>query len=160
VLRLKFGGASASAEALGGLLAQCAAELLSGEFDTVTWVPVGRRRLRARGYDQARLLAEAACRLWDTKPLPLLNKPRDNPAQSGLTGPAARRANVLGVYQAEPALTRGRRILVIDDVVTTGATLGECAGELFRAGAAAVACAALTRTPDESAEKPACRTEP
>ena len=50
---------------LGELIAQCAAEQFSGEFDTVTWVPVSRKRLRRRGYDQARLLAESACRCWD-----------------------------------------------------------------------------------------------
>ena len=68
ILRFKFQGASASAEALGELLARCAAEHLSGEFDTVTWVPVSKKRLRKRGYDQAELLARAACRLWDTEP--------------------------------------------------------------------------------------------
>ena len=58
ILRFKFQGASAAAEPLGELIAQCAAERFSGEFDVVTWVPVSRRRLRKRGYDQARLLAE------------------------------------------------------------------------------------------------------
>ena len=66
----------------------------------MTWVPVSPRRLRQRGYDQARLLAESACRLWETKPLPLLRKTVHNPAQSGLKEAAARRANVLGVYEA------------------------------------------------------------
>ena len=80
ILRFKFQGASASAEALGELLARCAAEHLSGEFDTVTWVPVSKKRLRKRGYDQAELLARAACRLWDTEPVRLLNKTVDNPA--------------------------------------------------------------------------------
>ena len=49
ILRLKFGGASGGADLLGGLIAQCAAEELSGRFDTVTWVPVSRKRLRRRG---------------------------------------------------------------------------------------------------------------
>ena len=62
ILRFKFQGASASASALGELLARCAAEHFSGEFDTVTWVPVSRKRLRKRGYDQTELLARAACR--------------------------------------------------------------------------------------------------
>ncbi len=67
-------------------LARCAAERFGGEFDTVTWVPVSQKRLEARGYDQSRLLAEAACRHWDTKPVQLLVKVQDNPAQSGLQG--------------------------------------------------------------------------
>ena len=68
LLRLKFRGGVPAAEPLGQLVAQCAAEQLSGQFDTVTWVPVGPKRLRSRGYDQARLLAEAACRCWGVKP--------------------------------------------------------------------------------------------
>ena len=134
LLRFKFQGAAAAAEPLGELIAQCAAERFSGAFDVVTWVPVSRRRLRKRGYDQARLLAESAC--------------RDNPAQPGLSEAAARRANVLGVYEAaETEKLRGRRVLLVDDICTTGATLAECARTLRAAGAESVACvtAALTR---------------
>ena len=98
--RFKFQGMSSAAGPLGELVAQCAAEHFSGEFDTVTWVPVSARRLRQRGYDQARLLAERACRLWDTAPVRLLRKTVHNPAQSGLKEGAARRANVRGVYRA------------------------------------------------------------
>ncbi len=144
ILRFKFRGASGAADALGALIAQCAAERFSGEFDTVTWVPVSAKRLRRRGYDQARLLAEAACRRWDTAPEALLKKCGDNPAQSGLSDAAARRANVLGMYDpADPARIRERRILLIDDVCTTGATLAECARTLREAGAQSVVCAAV-----------------
>lgn len=144
ILRLKFHGASASAEILGALIAQCAAEHFSGEFDTVTWVPVSRRRRRKRGYDQAELLARAACRVWDAKPAALLRKTKDNPAQSGLTEDAARRANVLGVYEiASGADVSGRHVLLIDDVCTTGATLTECIRVLREAGASSVMCAAV-----------------
>jgi len=150
LLRLKFNGGAPAAETLGKLIAQCAAEQLSGRFDTVTWVPVGPKRLRRRGYDQARLLAESACRCWGVKPQRLLIKPVDNPAQSGLNDAAARRANVLGIYERAPgADLAGRRILLIDDICTTGATLTACAGVLLDAGAVDVVCAAvaLTRVP-------------
>ena len=148
LLRLKFRGAPGAAEPLGALLAQCAAERLSGAFDTVTWVPVSPRRLRQRGYDQAELLARAACRRWDTAPARLLEKTRDNPAQSGLRDAAARRENVRDVYRAaEPGDARGRRVLLVDDICTTGATLRECAAVLRAAGAEAVVCAAVARTP-------------
>lgn len=147
ILRFKFQGASAAAEPLGELIAQCAAERFSGEFDVVTWVPVSRRRLRKRGYDQARLLAEGACRVWGVKPEQLLRKIQDNPAQSGLSEAAARRANVLGVYEpVEPDKIQGRRVLLVDDVCTTGATLAECARTLRSAGAAQVVCAAAALT--------------
>lgn len=147
ILRFKFQEASAAAEPLGALIARCAAEQFSGEFDTVTWVPISRKRLRKRGYDQAELLAESACRLWDAEPVRLLNKTEDNPAQSGLQDAAARRANVLGVYgPAEAEKIKGKRVLLIDDICTTGATLSECARVLKDAGAADVMCAAVALT--------------
>lgn len=152
LLRFKFQGARAAAGPLGELVARCAAERFSGAFDVVTWVPVSRRRLRSRGYDQARLLAETACRLWEVRPEQLLQKITDNPAQSGLTEEAARRANVLGVYEAaEPERIQGYRILLVDDICTTGATLAECARTLRDAGAADVmcVCAALARRPEK-----------
>ena len=146
--RFKFQGMSSAAGPLGELVARCAAEQLSGEFDTVTWVPVSAKRLRQRGYDQARLLAERACALWDTAPVRLLDKTVHNPAQSGLKEGAARRDNARGVYRAaDPDGTRGRRILLVDDICTTGATLAECARVLREAGAADVVCAAAALTP-------------
>lgn len=144
ILRFKFRGASASARALGEMMARCAAEELGGEFDTVTWVPVSKRRLRKRGFDQAKLLAEEACRLWDTKPQALLVKIADNPAQSGLHEAAARRANVLGVFEVMPgAAVEGKRILLVDDICTSGATLKECVRVLTDAGAESVVCVTL-----------------
>lgn len=144
ILRLKFYGAAAMAETLGALMAQCAAEHLSGEFDLITWVPVSRKRRWKRGYDQAELLARAVCRAWGVKPVALLRKTMNNPAQSGLKEDAARRANVLGVYEMRPgAEVSGRRVLLIDDVCTTGATLTECSKVLREAGADAVVCACV-----------------
>ena len=149
LLRFKFRGGSALAEPLGEVLTRCAAEQFSGEFDTVTWVPVSRKRLKKRGYDQSRLLAEAACRHWDTKPVQLLVKVQDNPAQSGLQGEAARRANVLGVYDpVDTDAIRDRHVLLIDDIHTTGATLAECARVLRDNGAASVLCLTAARTPN------------
>lgn len=150
LLRFKFQGAAGSADILGGLVAQCAAERLCGEFDAVTWVPVSRKRLRKRGYDQAELLARAACRRWNVKPVCFLTKILDNPPQSGLAESSARRANVQGAYTAAASKElRGRRVLLVDDICTTGATLSECAGALKAAGAAEVVCVAAARTPLE-----------
>ena len=147
LLRFKFHGASALARPLGELIAQCAAERLSGEFDTLTWVPVSRKRLRQRGYDQAELLARSACRLWGVSAERLLEKRRDTPAQSSLESADARRENVADVYQARNAA--GKRVLLIDDICTTGATLSSCARTLREAGAESVVCAAVARTPQE-----------
>lgn len=146
LLRYKFQGAYSAAEQIGPLIAQPAAEHFGGEFDAVTWVPVSKKRLRRRGYDQAELLAEAACALWGVRPERMLRKVVDNPAQSGTTDAAARRANVQGVYRAEEKAVRGKRVLLIDDIVTTGSTLRECAETLRKAGAEDVVCAAAART--------------
>ncbi len=154
LLRFKFQGGSAAAEPLGELLARCAAEQFSGRFDTVTWIPLSPSRLRKRGYDQVELLARAVCRHWDTRPERLLEKTADNPPQSGLTDPAARRANVLGVYEVpDPEQVRGRRILLLDDICTTGATLREAVRELKAAGAAEVVCGALAFTREKTPGK-------
>ncbi len=141
IRRFKFHGGVSAAKPLGELIAQAAAERFSGEFDVVTWVPVSAKRLRQRGYDQSRLLAENACGLWGVEPEPLLRKVRDNPAQSSLDSAEDRWRNTRGVYAAagEPA---GKRILLIDDVCSTGSTLVSAAETLLAAGAAGVVCAA------------------
>ena len=154
LLRLKFQGASEIAEPLGELIARCAAEQFGGEFDTVTWVPVSKKRLRKRGYDQSELLARSACRFWDIQPVRLLEKKVDNPAQSGIHDGAARRANVLGVYEAVGDVA-GKRILLIDDICTTGATLIECTRVLEDAGAEQVVCVAVALTRKETVHKTA-----
>lgn len=154
LLRLKFQGASEIAEPLGELIARCAAEQFGGEFDTVTWVPVSKKRLRKRGYDQSELLARSACRFWDIRPVRLLEKKVDNPAQSGIRDDAARRANVLGVYEAVGDVA-GKRILLIDDICTTGATLIECTRMLEDAGAEQVVCVAVALTRKENVHKTA-----
>ncbi len=146
LLRYKFRSLTAYAEIYGEFLSKCIDE--NGiSCDSITWVPLSRKRLMLRGYDQARLLAEDLSRRTGLPCVRLLRKTRDNPAQSGTGGAAARRANVSGVYRAvDEDQIRGRRILLVDDIVTTGATLSECAAVLRRAGAgevfaAAVACA-------------------
>ena len=94
------------------------------------------------------MLAEAASAHWEEKPLRLLRKVQDNPAQSGQSSASARRANVLGVYDpADPELIRDRRILLIDDIHTTGATLSECVRVLRDNGAASILCLTAARTP-------------
>lgn len=141
IRRFKFHNAVGAAVPLGGLIAQAAAERFSGGFDTVTWVPVSSKRLRKRGYDQSRLLAENACKLWGVKPECLLRKIRDNPAQSGLDSAAARWENTQGVYEAAGCAS-GKRVLLIDDVCSSGATLFSCSAALRAAGAAEIVCAA------------------
>ena len=142
--RYKFRGAAGYADCFGKLLAQCITESLRGRYDIITWVPLSGERLKKRGYDQAFLLAQAAALALDDIAVETLSRDHDAQAQSSLSGSAERRANIMGAYSVpDPELIRDKRILIVDDVVTTGATLSECARTLLTAGAEEVVCAAL-----------------
>ena len=96
------------------------------------------------------LLASAAALELGEVAVETLRKGRNTEAQSGLDGDAARRANVLGAYTAVDAeLVEGKRVLLIDDVITTGATISECARILRTVGAREVVCATLARARDQ-----------
>ncbi len=99
-------------------------------------VPLSRERLRERGYNQAGALADALATRWD---IPvwhdLITRERATVTQTRLT-PAERSANVHGAFRVAPdARLRGCHLVLVDDVITTGATLNACAGALFEAGA-------------------------
>lgn len=149
ILAYKFKGRMGGLDCFGQLMAQCAAEEFGGEFDAVTWVPVSGRRQGKRRYDQSRLLAASLCVDWHTRPVSTLRKTVDTPPQSGLTDAAARRANVLGIYECpDPSAVAEKRWLLVDDIVTSGATLSECVRVLKEAGAADVVCLALADAGD------------
>lgn len=136
LLRFKFRGARSYAAGYGRLLAMRLQEEHPEGFDLLTWVPISRRRKLRRGYDQVELLARAVGQELDMEPVRLLRKTRHNPPQSGIVGEAQRRANVLGAYRVEqPQLLEGKRVLLLDDIVTTGSTAGECARMLLTMGA-------------------------
>ena len=136
LLRYKFGGVRAYANAYGRLLAMKLQQEHPEGFDIVTWVPISRLRRLKRGFDQVELLAKAVSRELDIPAVPLLKKIRHNRPQSGIIGDGQRRANVLGAYKVtDPQQTADKRILLLDDIVTTGSTAGECARMLLSAGA-------------------------
>ena len=144
VLRYKFYSMRSYADSYGRLLAMKVLEIHPEGFDCLTWVPVSRRRKIRRGYDQVQLLAKAVGRELGMTPVPLLKKVRHNRPQSGIADAAMRRANVLGAYRAENReQIAGKRILLLDDVLTTGSTAGECARLLLTWGAKEVHCAAI-----------------
>ncbi len=126
---------------------QALAKKLVGEgitFDIITWVPISRRRRMRRGYDQVELIAQAFGQELGRMPTQCLQKIRHNRPQSSISDAAQRRMNVLGAYKAvEPDRFRGKRILLLDDIITTGATISECAKTLMIAGAKEVYCAAV-----------------
>lgn len=140
----KFNGASGRSRAFGPLIAEKVAEQ-GWHIDLVSWPSLSKRRLRKRGYDQAGLLAREVGKVLSLPAVRTLDK-EDRPAQSSVEGEAARRANLLGAYSAcDEAAVRGKRVLLVDDVLTTGATLSECAKTLLLAGAEGVVCATLAR---------------
>ena len=149
-LRYKFGGARAYRHAFGRLLASCIYEELEGQYDIITWVPLDRRRRRRRGYDQTELIARSACEALGQDLVRTLRKKRGISPQSGTGSPEMRRANIAGAYRViDPELVHDRRILLIDDIITTGSTLSECAKTLLLAGAEDVVCASLARSKEE-----------
>jgi ComF family protein len=141
IRRLKWGRRPDLGRPLGRLLAP----RLDGNQRVVP-VPLHPRRLRARRFNQAAVLAlgaiggRAAPRLL----LGALERVRDTPPQSRL-GLAERRANVRGAFRARPAEVRGRSVLLVDDVFTTGATAEACTRALIDAGALEVRVLTLAR---------------
>ncbi len=137
VHRHKYGDQTHLALVMGRMMAAAGAELLA-DADAIVPVPLHRIRLWTRRYNQAALLARAVVSLTD-KPLLLdaVVRRKRTPPQVGLTK-AARAANMAGAFRVPPErrpLVEGRRILLIDDVLTTGATVNAAAGALRRAGA-------------------------
>ena len=147
--RFKFKGATGYSKAYGKLLADCIRENLSGRYDLISWVPLSRNRLKERGYDQSMLLAMSTALELDDVAVSTLEKQLEAEKQSLMGSAEKRRANISGAYcAADPELVAGKRILLIDDIVTTGSTLSECAKTLLNAGASEVLCAAVARVRD------------
>lgn len=144
LLRYKFRNVRSYAGCYGRFLAM---KLLSQEktdFDLLTWIPVSPARKTKRGYDQVELIANHTASVLQIAMAPTLKKIRNAAPQSGISGFSQRRANIQGAYIVpDPDLVRGKRILLLDDIITTGATAGECARMLLTAGAKEVFCAAV-----------------
>lgn len=107
------------------------------EPDCICYVPSGRKKLHARGYNPAELLARGVAHCLSRPLSHMLEKRVCTPDQHGSSS-AARRTNVEGAYSLKPAAVVRSRVLLIDDVLTTGATAEACARVLLSAGAASV----------------------
>jgi ComF family protein len=133
---------------LGERLALAAAELTG--FDAIVPAPLHWRRRWDRGFNQADLLAREVSRRTGIPIDRRLLRTRSTPPQAGLSA-AERRRNVQGAFAAAgKSAIRGKRLIIIDDVMTTGATLEACARVLKRAGASQVAVLTLARADLES----------
>lgn len=154
ILRYKFYGRRSYASAYGRLLAMKLLKEGWDDTDILTWIPISRQRKRRRGYDQSELLAKALAEELDWKLTPTLRKIRNTRPQSTMGGAPQRRANILGAYQViDPDLVRDKRILLVDDIITTGATASEAARMLLTAGAKEVKLATLAVASHETQRK-------
>ena len=150
VLRFKFAGCSCYSRRLGGIMSECAENNLDcGSIDMISCIPLSRKRMHDRGYNQAELLAKEISKKVGVEYLPTLKKIRHNTAQSTIKDSKQRAANVIGAYRVIDAeKVKGKYILLVDDVVTTGSTVSECARILKKSGAKAVYCVTLARRED------------
>ena len=150
-MRYKFCNVRSHAQCYGRLLAM---KLLSQGWDRpdiLTWIPISARRKSRRGFDQVELIGRVVARELELPLTPALKKIRHTPPQSRISGAAARRANVLGAYQAvNPEAIRGKTIWLLDDILTTGATASEAARTLLTAGARQVYCAVVAAANHEN----------
>ena len=146
--RLKFQRRKKLAEALGVVLIKYLAQVESLRLPEVDWlvpVPLHPRRARERGFNQAELLARVIGRYYELPVRNALVRTRNTHAQFDLPR-AARSVNVAGAFKAiDPTTLNGRRVLLLDDIFTTGATVAECARTLLAAGAKRVEVLALSR---------------
>ena len=132
ILLYKFYNRRSYGSIYGRLLAEKLLREPLCDYDILTWVPVSRRRNYFRGYDQVELIALAAGQKLETPAMATLRKVRHTRPQSRLSDISQRKAAVAG-----------RRILLLDDIITTGSTISECARVLLTAGAKEVHCAAV-----------------
>lgn len=144
VKNLKFNGYRQFAKNLSYLLAQTITKYATEQnFDCITYVPIHKERFKQRGYNQAQLLAKHTSDFLNLPLEDLLIKHKNNKPQHSC--PAKERAiNVKGVYKAtDKSLIKDKNILIIDDIITSGHTLGECAKVLYKNGAKNVYCATI-----------------
>lgn len=145
---LKYRGELSIARVLGALLArQLDGEGSEGDTPVLTAVPLAPARLTERGFNQALEIARALGRARDLRVDAMaVRRIRWEMPQAQL-GPDSRRAHTEGAFEADPARVAGRAVWVVDDVITTGATLEAVAAALKHAGARSVTNLIIARTP-------------
>ena len=144
ILRYQFSGRRSYGCVYGRLLAMKLLKDGWDDFDVLTWVPISRQRKRIRGYDQVEVFAKVLAEELGKELIPALKKVRNTKPQSTMGDASHRRANILGAFEVtDPMLICNKRVLLLDDIITTGATASECARVLLTAGAKEVKLATL-----------------
>ncbi|MFI3249945.1 MAG: ComF family protein [Eubacteriales bacterium] len=146
VHRFKFNGVRQYAHNFGTLMAQTIPK--DHTYDYITWAPIAPKRLKKRGYNQAELLAKVISDELNLPSLDLLEKYKETLPQSSLHDDTKRFENVKDSYRLRQNqdLLRGKSILFVDDVLTTGNTMSACAQTLLAGGARSVSCVVLARS--------------
>ncbi len=144
IKRFKFGERAYFAPSLAVVMVRAARECYDVEsFDFVTCVPMRREDMRRRGFNQSELLARELSRATGVPYAEALEKHKKNDPQHSLKR-SEREKNVRGVFRLRDAESvKGKKILLVDDIITTGNTLGECARILKRGGCQSVDCAVV-----------------
>ena len=129
---------------LAFMIVQSVNEVYNGEhFDIITCVPIHKKALKQRGYNQSELLARDCANIMGIPFVQTLEKIKENKIQHNLKS-NERAQNVKGVYRIiDKKAVDGKKVLIIDDVITTGNTLGECARILMKYNCKKVSCATL-----------------
>lgn len=144
ILRYKFRRGVFLAPRFGRMVAMKLLQQERDQVDILTWVPVSSIRRFQRGYDQCQLLAQRVGTELNMPAVCTLRKIRNTPPQSGLSSASQRKANILGAYRVKRGTDlRGKTVLLLDDIFTTGSTMNECARVLLMAGAKEVHGAAI-----------------
>lgn len=147
IIRYKFRNKPVYARTFAQYIAKLISEDESFCANFITWVPISKWRLHRRGYDQSELLAKALGKELGLPVIPTLRKKRNNRKQSKMKDVSARRANVIGVYKIiDTEKIFLKRALLVDDVLTTGATLSEAARMLKTAGVSSISVAVIAKT--------------
>ena len=153
LLTLKAGATAHGVGFFGRQMSHAVTNRFGHSFDGIVYVPMTKNKLRKRGYNQSRFLARAMAKYLG---IPVLDgaliRLYDTDDQHGL-GLRHRKGNVLGVFEPNPQLVAGKHLLLVDDIVTTGATIDECAKMLLLADCEEVCCVTAASTLLQKAEK-------
>ena len=148
ITKFKYSNARFLKDRLSDMLVKCFADNDELKADIITFVPISKKKLKSRGFNQTEILANEFCNKTNLKILNLLIKIKETPAQAGLNK-EERIKNLKGSFEFDKEhreAVKDKNILLIDDVFTTGSTVNECAKLLKNAGASGVFVLTIAKT--------------